>query len=109
MDWDDSAPTLEDQIRSNENLSPTQKTLLIQKSNIDFYRAALLLVPLLILIAFIADMVKGWIGDLIGCAIFGGGFIAYRSLEDKKRRVEIALAEESENQEKIQSQNKKRR
>jgi hypothetical protein len=109
MDCDDYGPTIEDEIRWNDELSPVEKTLLIQKSKIEFYRDALTLVLLFLLLGAIGTIVKGWLLAIIDGAIFWGTAIAYTLLEDKKNSIEIALAEESQNRQKTESRNKKRR
>jgi hypothetical protein len=108
MDWDDYGPTIEDQIRSDDELSPTQKKLLIQKSKIESYRAGLTFVLLILLLAAIGVIVRGWISAVIDVAIFWGFAITHTVLEDKKSKVEAALAEEYENQKKSKSRGKKR-
>jgi len=95
MDWDDDyGPTVEDEIRANDELTPRQKELLIQKSRIESYRNGLIIVLLVLLLGAIGVIVKGWLGAVIDGVIFWGTAIAYTKLEDKKNSVEIAIAEE---------------
>jgi hypothetical protein len=105
MDWDDYGPTIEEEIRWNDELSPAEKKLLIQKSKIEFYRTALILVLLFLLLGAIGVIVRGWLLAVIDGAIFCGTAIAYTLLEDKKNCVEAALAEEFQNRKKIESRN----
>ncbi len=109
MDWDDYGPTIEDEIRSNPELNPAEKKLLIQKSKIEFYRTALILVLLFLLLGAIGVIVRGWLLAVIDGAIFWGTAITYTLLEDKKNSVEAALAQESQNRQEIESRNKKRK
>ena len=111
MDWDDLAnePTIEEEISWNTELSPAEKKLLIQKSKIEFYRTALILVLLFLLLGAIGVIVRGWLLAVIDGAIFWGTAIAYMLLEDKKNSVEIALAEEFQNRQKIESRSKRGR
>jgi len=109
MELDDYGPTIEDEIRGNDELSPAEKKLLIQKSRIEFYRNALIFVLLVLLLGAIGVIIRGWLLAVIDGAIFWGTVIAYTLLEDKKNSIEIALAEESQNRQKVRSRNKKRR
>jgi hypothetical protein len=109
MDWDDYGPTIEDEIRGNDELSPAEKKLRIQESKVEFYRAALIFVLLVLLLGVIGAVVRGWLLAVIDGAIFWGTAIVYTLLENKKNSIEIALAEESQKRHKIKSRNKKRR
>ena len=102
MDLDDYGPTVEDEIRWNDELSPAEKKLLIQKSNIEFYRAMLIMVLLFLLLGAMAAIVRGWLLAVIDGAIFWGTVIVYTLLEEKKKSVEAGLAGESQNRQKIE-------
>jgi len=108
MDWDDSGSTTEQTILWNDELSDTEKKLLIQKSRIEGYRNGLIFVLLILLLAAIGVIVKGWLAAVIDGVLFWATAITYTVLEDKKRSVETALAEEYENQRKSKSRSKKR-
>jgi len=107
MDPDDFGPTIEDEIRSNDELNPVEKKLLIQRSRIEFYHALLILVLCSLLMGAMGAIVKGWLLAVIDGTIFLGTAITYTLLEDKKNHIELSLAEESQNREKIESGNKK--
>ena len=109
MEWDGYGPTIEDEIRVNDNLSPTEKKLLIEKSKNKFYRDALTMVLLILLLGAIGVIARGWLLAIIDGAILWGTVIAYTLLENKKNSIEIALAEESQNQRNAKSRNKRRR
>ena len=91
MDWDDYGPTIEDEIRWNDELNPVEKKLLIQESRIEFYRAALILALLFLLLGAIGVIVRGWLLAVIDGAIFWGTAIAYALLEDKKKRASMLI------------------
>jgi len=109
MDSDDFGPTIEDQIRWNNELSDAEKKLLIQQSKIDLYRGILILVLCLLLMVAIGFIVRGWILAIIDGTILWGTAITYTLLEDKKKHIELALAEESLSRQKIESGNKERK
>jgi len=109
MEWDDYGPTIEDEIRGNDELSPAEKKLLIEKSKNKHHRDLLTMVLLVLLLGAIGVIVRGWPLAIIDGAILWGTVIAYTLLEDKKNSIEIALADESQNQQKAKSRNKKRR
>jgi len=107
MDWDDSGPTIEDEIRWNNDLTPAEKKLLIQQSRIEFYRAMLILVLLVLLLGAIGVIASGWLLAIIDGTIFWGTVIAYTLLEDKRKHIEAALAEEFRDRQETEPGNKK--
>jgi hypothetical protein len=109
MDWDDNGPTEEQTILWNNELSPTEKKLLIQKSRIEGYHTGLILVLLVLLMGAVGALVRGWLATGIDVVIFWSFAITYTVLEDKKKKVESALAEEYEEQRKAKAQSRRRK
>jgi hypothetical protein len=107
MDWDDYGPTVEDEIRWNNELSPTQKTLLIQQARLDFYSAALIMVLCFLLMGALAILIRGWLLAIIDGAIFWGTGITYTLLKNKKNSIALALSEEHRIQQEIKSRSKR--
>jgi len=96
MEFDETVyeRTIEDEIRSSDELSPAEKNLLIQESRIHFYQALLIFVPLLLLIGVIGVLLRGWLLAIVDLSLFWGTAIAYTLLQDWEERVKAELAEE---------------
>jgi hypothetical protein len=105
-DWLNGS-TIEDEIRFNDELSPTQKKLLIQQANLEFYSAALLMVLCFLAMGAFAILLKGWLVAIVDGAIFWGTAIAYTVLKDKKNSIALALSEEHRIQQETNSTIKK--
>ena len=70
LDWDDCGPTIEDEIRLNNELSPTGKKLLIQKSRVESYHRVLKFTLLILLLGAIGIIVRGRLAVVIDAASF---------------------------------------
>jgi hypothetical protein len=98
MDWNDYGPTIEDSTILNDELSKAEKRLLIRRSNIEFYRAALPLVLTFIIVGIIAALLKGWLALVVGGGFFLTVTVIYTWIESEHNRVSIALQDEYERQ-----------
>jgi hypothetical protein len=114
-DWDDG-PTIEDEIRWNDELSPTQKKLLLKQEKLNSFRVfsgmALYLFFACTVGAFVGMLFKSWLCPLVGGALIWAGVIGYTLLKDEEQRIKIALEEEHIKQQemkKVSSRNKTRR
>ncbi len=110
-DWDDG-PTIEDEIRWNDELSPTQKKLLLKQEKLNSFRMIVGALLYLIFASVVGMLFKGWLREMVPVALIWAGAIGYTLLEEKEQRIKAALEEEHRKQQemkKVSSRNKTRR
>lgn len=111
MDWDDG-PTIEDEIRWNDELSPAQKKLLLKQEKLNFFRMVFGAVTYLFFTGFVGMLFKGWLRPMVMFALIWAGVIGYTLLEEEEQRIKAALGEEyikQQEMKRVSGRNKKRR
>jgi len=102
MDSDDG-PTIEQEIKWNNELSPAQKKLLLQQVKLDSFRLIFGAVLYLFFAGFVGMLFKGWLRPMVMFALIWAGVIGYTLLEGKEQRIRAALDDENRNQQEIKS------
>lgn len=102
MDWDDG-PTIEDEIRWNDELSPAQKKLLLQQVKLDSFRLIFGAVLYLFFAGFVGMLFKGWLRPMVMFALIWAGVIGYTFLKEKEQRIKLALEEEHRKQQELRT------
>ena len=111
MDWDDG-PTIEDEIKWNDELSPAQKKLLLKQEKLNFFRLVFGGVLYLFFVGGVGMLFKGWLRPMVMFALIWAGAIGYTMLKDEEQRIKAALEEEhimQQEMKKVSSINKTRR
>lgn len=108
MDWDDVL-TIEDEIKWNDELSPTQKKLLLKQEKLNSFRSIVGAVLYLVFASVVGMLFKGWLRPMVMFALIWVGIIGYTLLKDEEQRIKAALEEEHIKQlemKKVSSRNK---
>ena len=100
MEWD-AEPTIEDEIKYNDELSPTQKKLLLKQEKIKSFRLISGAVLDLVFVGVVAMLFKGWLRPMVMFVLIWAGIIGYTLLEEKEQRIQAALEEEYRNQQEL--------
>jgi hypothetical protein len=107
-DWDDG-PTIEDEIRWNDELSPARKKLLLKQVKLNSFRLVFGAVLYLLFACFVGMLFKGWLRPMVSFALIWAGAIGFTLLKDEDQRIRAALEEEHRRQQemkKVSSRNK---
>jgi hypothetical protein len=100
MDWDDG-PTIEEEIKWNDELSPAQKKLLLKQEKLNFFRLVSGGLLYLFFAVFVGMLFKGWLRPVVMFALIWAGVIGYTLLEEKEQRLKAALEEEYRRQQEV--------
>jgi hypothetical protein len=108
----DDGPTIEDEIRWNDELSSTQKKLLLKQEKLNSFRSIFGGVLYLFFAGVVGMLFKGWLRPMVMFALIWAGVIGYTLLTNEEQCIKVALAEEHIKQQemkKVSSRNKTRR
>ena len=100
MEWD-AEPTIEDEIKWNNELSPAQKELLLKQVKLNSFRMVFGGVLYLFFAGVVGMLFKGWLRPMVMFALIWAGIIGYTLLKDKEQRIKAALEEEHRKREEL--------